>query len=120
MASAACAVHCIIGPTLLVVGATIPVSFLTDESFHKAVLWLILPAAVFAFSLGCRRHKDRLVLLLGTVGLLGIVLAGVVLHDLVGESGARAVTLLSAALLVTAHVRNFRLCRADQCDHSEA
>jgi peptidoglycan/LPS O-acetylase OafA/YrhL len=105
---------------LLVAGATIPASFLTDEAFHRAVLWLILPAAVLAFGLGCRRHKDRLVLLLGAVGLVGIVLAGVGLPDVVGESGEIAVTLVSAALLITAHVRNFKLCRADRCDHSEA
>ena len=119
-ASAACAVHCMIGPALLIVGATIPASFLTDEAFHSAALWLILPAAVLAFGLGCRRHKDRLVLLLGAVGLVGIVLAGVGLLDVVGESGEIAVTLASAALLITAHVRNFKLCRADHCDHSEA
>jgi hypothetical protein len=116
-ASAACAMHCILIPTLLVAGTVLPASFLTDESFHEAMLWLILPAAIVAFGIGCWRHRDRRVLTLGMIGLTGMVLAVAVLHDLVGETGERIATLLAAAALITAHVRNYRLCRSSGCTH---
>ncbi|MEM9554499.1 MAG: MerC domain-containing protein [Acidobacteriota bacterium] len=113
--SAACALHCITIPVLLVLGATVPTMFLTDESFHTSMLWLVVPSAVVAFALGCRRHKDRWVLLLGAVGVVGMVLSGTALHDLAGETVEKLVTVASAALLITAHWRNFKLCRADSC-----
>ena len=116
-ASSACAVHCILVPALLVTGAVLPVSFLGDELFHKAMLWLILPTAIVAFGIGCWRHKDRWVLALGMTGLVGMVLAVAVLHDLVGEAGERVVTVISAAVLISAHVRNYQLCRSSGCVH---
>lgn len=111
----ACALHCIALPTLLVLGATVPTVFLADESFHLLMLWLVVPSAVLAFSLGCWRHKDRWVLVLGALGAAGMVLAGTVLHDLMGETAEKMTTLVSAGILITAHLRNFKLCRSDSC-----
>ena len=119
-ASTACGVHCILLPTLLVTGTVLPATILGDESFHQAMLWMILPAAIVAFGLGCWRHKDRWVLALGMIGLTGMLLSATVLHDLIGEVGERIVTLLSAAVLVSAHYRNFRICRSSGCAHESA
>ena len=116
-ASAACAIHCIVLPALLVTGTVLPASLLGDELFHKAMLWVILPAAILAFGIGCWRHKDRWVLALGVIGLTGMVLAVAIVHDIAGESGERIVTLVSAAVLITAHYRNFQLCRSSGCAH---
>ncbi len=116
-ASTACAVHCIVIPTLLITGTVLPATVLADESFHLAMLFVILPAAIVAFGIGCWRHKDRWVLTLGATGLTGMVLAATVLHDVAGEAGERVVTVISAAILVAAHYRNFRLCRASDCAH---
>ena len=118
--SAACALHCLLIPTLLVAGTVLPGSFLGGESFHLAMLAVIFPSAVLAFALGCWRHRDRWVLLLGAAGLVGMLLAVTVLHDLVGETGERVATLASAALLISAHWRNFKLCRTcSDCNHEE-
>ena len=116
-ASTVCALHCVLVPTLLVTGTVLPATFLGDESFHTAMLWMILPAAIVAFGLGCWQHRDQRVLMLGMIGLTGMVLAATVLHDVVGEVGERIVTVLSAAILVAAHYRNYRLCRSLDCDH---
>ena len=96
-----------------------PASFVTDETFHQMLLWAILPAATLAFGLGCWQHKDRWVLLLGILGLLGLSSSVAAPHDLIGEIGERFVTVGSAGLLIAAHLRNFRRCRADDCDHEE-
>ena len=116
-ASTACAMHCILVPTLLVIGTVLPASVLGDELFHQAMLWMILPAAIVAFGIGCWRHKDRRVLALGVIGLTGMVLSFAVLHDVAGEVGERIGTLLSAAVLIVAHYRNFQRCRASGCAH---
>ena len=116
-AATACAVHCIALPALLVVGATIPTLLVEDELFHQLMLWLVVPSAVVAFGLGCWRHKDRRVLLLGVLGVTGLVLSGTVLHDLLGEFAEKAATLGSTGLVIAAHLRNFTLCRSESCCH---
>ncbi len=116
-ASSACAMHCVLVPTLLVTGTVLPASFLSDERFHQAMIWMILPAAIVAFGIGCWRHKDRWVLMLGMIGLTGIVLSVTIIHDVTGEVGERIVTVLSAAVLISAHYRNFQLCRISDCTH---
>lgn len=116
-ASTACALHCILVPVLLLSGTVLPASLLGDELFHQAMVMAIVPAAFVAFGIGCWRHKDQWVLALGLIGLTGIVLSATVLHDIIGELGERTVTLLSAAILVLAHYRNFRLCRSAYCAH---
>ena len=119
-ASTACGVHCILLPALLVTGTVLPASFLGDESFHRAMLWVILPTAILAFGIGCWRHKDRWVLALGMIGMTGMVLAAFVLHDIIGETGERIATVLSAGVLIVAHYRNYQLCRSFGCAHDAA
>jgi len=119
LASAACALHCLAAPLLLVAGTTLPASFVTDERFHRMLLWAVLPASILAFGLGCRRHKDPWVLVLGVLGRLGLCAAVVASHDLIGEAGARGVTVGSAGLLIAPHLRNYSRCRADECEHEE-
>ena len=118
-ASSVCAVHCLLLPALLITGTVLPASILTDESFHLLMLWAILPAAIVAFGIGCMRHKDVWVLALGAIGLTGMVLGALVVHDLIGEVGERVVTVISAAILIAAHYRNFRLCRSEGCTHED-
>ena len=118
-ASSVCAVHCLLLPALLITGTVLPASILADESFHLLMLWAILPAAIVAFSIGCMRHKDVWVMSLGVIGLTGMVLGALVLHDLIGEVGERVVTVISAAILIAAHYRNFRLCRSSDCEHED-
>ncbi|MEM7483180.1 MAG: MerC domain-containing protein [Acidobacteriota bacterium] len=120
LGAAACALHCIALPALLVLGTTLPTVFFADESFHRSMLWWVVPAAVIAFALGCKRHRDRRVLLLGVLGVAGLLLSGTVLHDLMGETAEKLATLGSAILLVCAHLRNYRLCRSDACRHDDA
>ena len=117
VASAVCALHCILAPSLVVAGTVLPAVLLRDEWFHQAMVWVILPAALVAFGLGCWRHKDRWVLGLGALGLVGIALSVSALHDVIGEAGERVVTLGSATILIAAHYRNFKLCRTDRCKH---
>jgi MerC mercury resistance protein len=88
---------------------------LDDEAFHAAILWLILPTSLLALAIGCWRHKDRHVLLLGGAGLGTITLAALFGHDLIGELGERAATFVGSGILIAGHLRNYRLCQAAAC-----
>ena len=120
VASLACALHCVAVPLALVAGPLGSLPMASDDVFHQLLLWVVVPSAAIAFSMGCRRHRDRLVLWMGIAGLVSLIAAFTVVHELAGENGERLLATVAAGLLVTAHVRNFRLCRSDACQHDPA
>jgi hypothetical protein len=103
---------------VLLTGSLLPSILLSDTAFHQAMLWFVVPTSAVALSIGCRRHKDSLTLLVGGAGLLGVVLAATALHGLLGEVGEKVVTVFAAGALAGGHVRNFRLCREADCLHT--
>ncbi|MGB3942079.1 MAG: MerC domain-containing protein [Candidatus Manganitrophaceae bacterium] len=113
--SGICLFHCLLTPLAIVLFPVVSLAFTTDESFHRTLLWLVLPTSVFAFSLGCFRHKDRGVLVLGSAGLIQMILAAHFGHDMLGEIGERIATSMGGMTLVLGHLRNYRLCREDRC-----
>ena len=83
--SALCAIHCLALPialTMLPVIATMP---LGDESFHKALLFLVIPLSAVGLTLGCKRHRQWLVMFWGVSGLLIMACAALFGHDLFGR-----------------------------------
>ncbi|OQX34186.1 MAG: hypothetical protein B0D96_09975 [Candidatus Sedimenticola endophacoides] len=113
--SGLCAVHCLLTPLALILFPVLSGSLFAGEDFHQLLLWVILPTSGLAMWLGCRQHKDRLVLLFGLVGLSLLMLAAFQGHDWFGEWGERLVTVLGGSIMAIGHVRNYRLCRSDQC-----
>jgi hypothetical protein len=108
-------VHCLFTPAALILVPVSGASVIEGEAFHHAILWLILPSSLIALTLGCRRHKDRHVVLWGLLGLGVIVFAATRGEDLLGNLGERALTFVGSAILIAGHYRNFRLCRAAAC-----
>ena len=110
--SSVCAVHCLLLPAIFLIA---PYSFLTSHEFHEALIYFILPCALVSFVLGCRRHKDAIVAIMGTFGiiLLGSVLF---LHDIhhsdqhSEELITVLITVCGSILLVFSHLRNRKLC----------
>ena len=47
----------------------IATSFFVHQDFHLWMIFLVLPTTVFAVFMGCRNHKDRMVLALSAIGL---------------------------------------------------
>ena len=115
--SIVCALHCAVLPFALVLLPVLASFPLEDERFHQAMLWFIIPSSGTALMLGCRRHKDRLALAAGGLGLLVLVSAAIMGHDLLGHLGERLVTLIGAVILSWGHWRNYALCRGGACDH---
>ncbi len=113
--SIACALHCLVLPLALVLMPSIATLSLADESFHQMLLLFVVPVSVLAMTLGCRKHRSRLVATSGLLGL-GLLLSAVLLgHDLLGELGEKALTVLGAACLVFGHIQNYKRCKKSEC-----
>ena len=102
-----CALHCFLVPVALILFPVVGSIFLFEEIFHELLLLLIIPASVIAIFLGCRRHKDFKVLMLGVLGLCFL---------LTGAFSATGyeeliLTFVGASIMICGHLRNFRLCR---------
>ena len=116
-ASALCMLHCLLTPILMVALPVISLTFFADESFHKLLVALVLPVSLVTFFIGCHRHKNKLVLFLGSIGLLSLVIVALIGHDLFGEIGEKVATVLSGIILVIGHARNYVLCRSTVCEY---
>jgi hypothetical protein len=115
-ASTLCMLHCLVTPLLFVTVPVISSTFMADEQFHKILVVFVLPISLIALFLGCTRHRDRIVIFLGSLGLFFLVSIAFVGHELLGELGERVGTIISGMILVVSHIRNYYLCRYDKCD----
>jgi hypothetical protein len=111
-----CLVHCLLTPLALVLFPMLAATVVVDEHVHQLLVWLVLPASLVALALGCRRHKDRLVVTLGGLGLLTLLLIAMGGHAVFGEGGERWGTILGGMTMALGHLRNYRLCRRRACD----
>ena len=112
-----CAIHCLALPLLIALAPAVGTLAIADESFHLWMVVVVIPLSTVALFLGCRQHRHTSVLALGVLGVLVLVSAVVLGHDVLGEVGERAVTLAGAALVAWSHVQNYRLCRSEPLDH---
>ena len=113
--SLVCVVHCLLTPVAIAMIPALGATFLEDESFHYAVLFLVLPTSLFALSLGCRKHGHFKILMTGLLGLFVLFLVPILGEDATGETGEKILTVAGAAIIAYAHVRNFTLCRQRDC-----
>jgi len=109
--SLACAVHCLALPVLAVMTPAVMGYFITDESFHRWLAFVVIPISLFALTMGCRRHKSMTVFAFGISGIVVLVFAAAFGHDVLGEAGEKVATLIGAGLIAVAHYRNYRLCQ---------
>jgi hypothetical protein len=88
-----------------------------DESFHIALVALVVPTSAVALGLGCRKHQGWDVV---TIGLIGLALLGTAAFSEglgLGEIGETVLTVIGALVVASAHVLNYRACRACDCEH---
>ncbi len=133
-----CAVHCLLTPLLIIAFPILATTFWVHQNFHLWMLLFVLPTTSLAVFLGCRKHRDKLVVSLSAIGLSCLFAVSLyesffhVNHML--EHGAECmhglhveheehfplttvVNILGGVFLASAHVRNYYLCRRLQCAH---
>ena len=140
--AAVCATHCLLTPILIMALPIIATSFFVHQDFHLWMIFLVLPTTVFSVFMGCRNHKDRIVLALSAIGLSILLFAliqervhyasegDVAVSSADCETCARDLSAepipmqagvwlnaIGCVFLASAHIRNFRLCRKSSCCH---
>ena len=110
--SSVCAIHCVLLPAIFIIA---PYSFLASHEFHEALIYFILPCAAIAFVLGCRKHGDVKVAIMGTLGVI-LLASSLLFHDIfhAEEHSEDLITVLittaGSVMLILSHLRNRKLC----------
>ena len=142
--AAVCAIHCLFAPTLIMLLPIIATTFIVHQDFHLWMIFLVLPTTGFAIFMGCRNHKDRVVVALSSIGLSVLLFALINerMHyaNMIGKSDSSEVcevcapdtdgysmpvragvwlNAIGGIFLASAHIRNFRLCRKSSCCHGD-
>ncbi|MGH8195359.1 MAG: MerC domain-containing protein [Woeseiaceae bacterium] len=107
--SGLCLLHCLAMPVVL---AALPFfSEIPTGHLHAELLIIVIPVSVVAFLSGYRRHGNRRVLALGTLGLVILTMGGTYAHSHYGLAADRALTIAGSLILAVTHFRNSRLSR---------
>ena len=110
--SSVCALHCVLLPAIFIIA---PYSFLASHEFHEALIYFILPCAAIAFVLGCRKHGDLKVAVMGTLGVM-LLASSLLFHEIfhAEEHSEELITVLitiaGSIMLILSHIRNRKLC----------
>ena len=112
-----CALHCLLLPLAIVLYPSSTSVLPDDELVHLSILFIVIPISIFALLKGAHLHKNRLVFLIGLFGLLTLILALIIGHDLLGTHGEKIFTLVGSLMLIVAHFRNFSICRQIYCEY---
>lgn len=115
--SGVCMLHCLALPIALTILPIVNVTLLDESTFHLIMMVVILPISLIALTIGCRQHKDRLTLALGSAGLGILTIMAIFGHYLLGLTGERIVTSIGGLILAAAHIQNYLCCRNDNCEH---
>ena len=118
--SATCLLHCLALPVLLTIAPITQTGLMDEQTFHMVLLWFILPVSLIALGIGCRQHKDLIIVLLGGTGLSLLLFAGLLGHTYLSPPTERVLTVVAGLILAAAHLRNFKICRATNCDHEDS
>ena len=111
-----CVIHCLFAPVTLILLPVFGLTVSQEEVLHEIFLYLIVPSAIIAITMGCRKHKDYNVAILATIGIILLVYA-VITHDTNTEQTVVLLTLFGGTLVILSHLRNFSLCRQNNCNH---
>lgn len=118
--SSLCVLHCIATPLLLIaVPSLASASMLSDETFHRVLLFFVIPIGAVALTIGYSHHKQIKVLAAGIVGLTLLstpilIEASGLDHEVLGETGEVYITVLASFIIVAAHFINFNLRKRHQ------
>ncbi len=105
--SAACLLHCLAVPLLLVLAPWLSMGVLGEEWFHLTLVVAIIPLSLLAFRAGA--GAGRKVLVPGLAGLGMITLAAVFeAFHLMDHAVAAGLTSVGGILLIVGHWRNLR------------
>ena len=113
--SIACALHCLLVPSFLIISSGALALSIDNELIHWTILFLAFPVSLYALVTGVSNHSDYVVFLVGIAGL-GVLTAIALSESILTETSVIIFTLMGSALVVYAHTKNFQLCKELDCD----
>jgi len=115
--SSVCIVHCLLTPIAVTLLPILTLNIVVEDVlFHKMMLWFVLPTSAIALFIGCRKHRDFLIVSSGIIGLLILILVTFWGHDLLNPILEKVVTSLGGLVLATSHFLNYRSCQSITCE----
>ena len=115
--STLCLLHCLAIPLIVSVTPVVATFAFADESFHIALVALVAPTSLLALTLGCRKHRSWRIPALGLMGVALLLTAAAGDVFLFGETAETVLTVIGALFVASAHLLNYRACRACECEH---
>ena len=97
--SIACALHCLLVPSFLIITSGALALSIDNELIHWAILFLAIPISVYALVTGISNHSDYVVFLVGIAGL-GVLTATALSESILTETSVIIFTLMGSALVV--------------------
>ncbi len=110
-----CALHCLLFPVAIIFYPNYSSILPNDEVVHFSILFIIIPVSIFALLRGSQIHKNSTIFVIGLLGILTLVLALILGHNMLGEFGEKIITLIGSIIVGFAHFRNFSICRSIDC-----
>lgn len=105
-----CLVHCLALPVIFMLLPTFAgITFFTDESFHRWMLYAVIPVSSAALLIGYSHHKKLQTLLIGLLGIIILVVAVSLGHDILGRMGEVVLTVAGSLAMTLGHIVNYRL-----------
>ncbi len=114
-----CILHCLMTPVLATLFPIVAGTMLEDHQFHAFLLIFVIPTSILALYLGCRKHRNGLVLSLGLAGMAILAIVALLGPETLTVPGEKVATGLGGLILASAHVLNFRRCRELQCEETD-
>ena len=113
--SIACALHCLLVPSFLIVTSGALSLSIDNELIHWAILFIAFPISSYALISGALNHVNYGIFLIGLAGL-GVIISTALSESYLTEMSETILTLIGSFLVVYAHTRNFQLCKELDCD----
>jgi len=110
--SAACVIHCLFAPTLIIFAYSFLSFSVESELIHYIILMLALPISALALVLGYRNHKVLSFLMIGIAGL-SLMLIAVLLGE---ASSEKVLTIVGSCTVAYAHYKNHKVCKELECN----
>jgi len=115
-----CTIHCLALPLAVVLLPAIAALPLEDEAFHFWMVFAVVPISIYALTMGCKKHKNYRILLVGIIGLIILIATVFLGHNLLGETWEKIFTVIGSVFIALGHFWNYRLCQhPDNCDCPE-
>lgn len=113
--SLVCALQCLLMPSFFIATSGLISLSIDNEFVHSMILLIAVPVSLFALFLGLKNHQNKLIFLIGLLGLIVLIAAFFFAKVLFGENEEILFTVLGSMMVIYAHYKNHETCKEIQC-----